>query len=74
MGGTSEYEGRVEVCVGGVYGTVCDDFWDDTNAMVVCGQLGYTPVGTYTQTHLLFHLANYCKAIPIPIPISSNTY
>ncbi len=47
MGGNNEYEGRVEVCVGGAYGTVCDDFWDDDNAMVVCGQLGYTPVGMF---------------------------
>ena len=41
MGGASSNEGRVEVCVNGMWGTVSNYQWDSREATVVCKQLGY---------------------------------
>ena len=45
VGGINETEGRVEICLGGQWGTVCDDQWGDVEARVVCRQLGYPWTG-----------------------------
>ena len=51
MGGQNRFEGRVEVCDGRVWKTVCDRGWYEEEAKVVCSQLNYShPSSTHAVT------------------------
>ena len=43
--GTEEYEGRLEVCINQVWGTVCSRYWYNTDTKVACRQLGHQVLG-----------------------------
>ena len=45
QGGSDATQGRVEICNNNVWGTVCDNSWDSTDARVVCVQLGMPSLG-----------------------------
>ena len=46
VGGSNQYEGRVEVCINDQWGTVCQDSWTSVDASVICKQLGYATTGS----------------------------
>jgi len=49
VGGDGPYEGRLEVYYNGRWGTVCDDYFSDVAAGVVCYMLGYGRVGRFIR-------------------------
>ena len=44
-GGDIEQEGIPEVCVNGVWGSICDSGWSSIDGQVICRELGYGDIG-----------------------------
>ena len=43
--GEKETEGRVEICLGEVWGTICNDHWSKEDTEVLCRKLGLKSSG-----------------------------
>ena len=48
--------GRVEYCIGGRWGTVCNRSWSEADATVVCQQLGLNTFGKAMP--FIYHVAH----------------
>ena len=60
-GGNIANEGRVEICIDNIWGTVCINSWGRTDAAVVCRQLGYSSQGPYQ----LIHVWTFCRQLSV---------
>ncbi|XP_019859517.1 PREDICTED: muscle, skeletal receptor tyrosine-protein kinase-like [Amphimedon queenslandica] len=58
VNGSGPNVGRLEICINGDWGTVCDDMWSHTNAQVVCRQLGYSTDGAVFLEKAFFGAGN----------------
>lgn len=67
MGGHSNLEGRVEVCVDGRWETISDDGWGVNEATVVCRQLRYNTTGRWL---LVGSSTSFRQIIFIEVPVS----
>ncbi|XP_052223135.1 neurotrypsin-like isoform X1 [Dreissena polymorpha] len=51
VNGPNNQSGRVEIVIGNIRGTVCDDNWDDNDAKVICRMLGFEVGKALNKSH-----------------------
>lgn len=55
VNGSIDQEGRIEVCIGGVWGSMCSSVWSNpsANAYVVCSQLGHRSLSSENNSTIM---------------------
>ena len=53
VGGATDSEGTVEICLGNLWGVISETGWSQTAALVVCKQLGLPLEGMEASNHCI---------------------
>jgi len=53
-------QGRVEMCIGGDFHTVCDTGWSNIDASVLCSELGFSRYGKFVRVNF-YIFCNFCN-------------
>ena len=59
IGGSYQWEGRVEIFISGTWGTITDSEWTKNDAQVVCRKLGHFKPGIAEMMHLIVTINFY---------------
>ena len=51
VGGSYQWEGRVEIYFSGTWGTITDSQWTSNDAQAVCRKMGYFKPGMYVHSY-----------------------
>ena len=80
--GSTQYEGRVEVCINKVWGTVCSSrryswwpnyyYWGTPDSKVVCRQLGHMELGTIAIFLLYIYIYIYIITGSVTYPTATQ--
>ena len=70
VGGYTDYEGRVEVCINGYWGHVCYNGWDSTRTLIVCKQLFGDNISKMTLLLFFVSLVHFLIVALIYIPVA----
>ena len=63
VGGSNSTSGRVEVCANNQWGTVCDDYWGNNDAKVICRMLSYPSSGKYI--HSIYYVIVFITMVQV---------
>lgn len=73
MNGDTEMDGRVEVCLNNIYGTVCGINWDELDAKVTCRQLGYSDSSKIIIQHQNLSIMMIFQCLDV-VALTGGTY
>ena len=65
MGGNNQGEGTVEICNNHIWGLIFDSGWNDSDAEVVCRQLGYQTLGELRIVFYACDIVNLIKCFTV---------